>query len=45
MVAYNLLDKNNPDEYNRLYNHLVKYCQQDTWAMVEILQGLVRMVK
>ena len=45
LVAYNLLDKNNPDEYNRLYNHLVKYCQQDTWAMVDILQGLVRMVK
>ena len=33
------------DEYNRLYLALRQYCQQDTWAMVEVLRGLRKKLK
>ncbi|MDL2292300.1 DUF2779 domain-containing protein [Acholeplasma sp. OttesenSCG-928-E16] len=32
------------ETFNKAYNDLLEYCKQDTWAMVEILWGLRRMV-
>ena len=40
ILTYALLPTLTVDEYNRLYLALRKYCQQDTWAMVEVLWGL-----
>ena len=40
ILTYALLPTLTIDEYNRLYLALRKYCQQDTWAMVEVLWGL-----
>lgn len=33
-----------PEEYTIYYNALVEYCKQDTWAMVEILNALRKLV-
>ena len=45
LVTYSMFDKMTPEEYEFNYNALIKYCQQDTWAMVEILNGLRNLVK
>ncbi len=39
---YPLLSK---EEFELKYQALIEYCKQDTWAMVEILNGLRRLVK
>ena len=33
------------EEYEKYYLALKQYCQQDTWAMVEILWGLKEYIK
>ncbi|MBR2891736.1 MAG: DUF2779 domain-containing protein [Bacilli bacterium] len=45
ILTYALLPTLTVDEYNRLYLALRKYCQQDTWAMVEVLWGLQNKIK
>ncbi len=45
ILTYAQLPTLTVDEYNRLYLALRKYCQQDTWAMVEILWGLQKKIK
>ena len=45
LVTYSMFDKMTPEEYKFNYEALIKYCQQDTWAMVEILKGLRNLVK
>lgn len=45
LVTYSMFDKMTPEEYKFNYEALIKYCQQDTWAMVEILNGLRNLVK
>ena len=40
VLTYSLLPTLSDSEYKRLYLALEKYCQQDTWSMVEILWGL-----
>src|SRR5690554_4587024 len=32
------------EEFKRTYTNMLKYCQQDTWAMVKILEGLRELV-
>lgn len=44
VLAYGLLPTYTNEEYKRIYLALRKYCQQDTWAMVEILNGLWKMI-
>lgn len=44
LVAYATFPKLLPKEYHHKYQKLVEYCKQDTWAMVEILQGLSKSV-
>lgn len=41
-VNYNKMTK---EEYNLKYQGLIDYCQQDTWAMVAILDELRKLVK
>ena len=45
ILTYALLPTLTIDEYNRLYLALRKYCQQDTWAMVEVLWGLQNKIR
>lgn len=45
VLAYGLLPTYTAEEYEKIYLALKKYCQQDTWAMVEILNGLWEIVK
>ena len=45
LVEYSKFDKMTTEQLNFTRNALVKYCQQDTWAMVEILKGLRKLVK
>ena len=45
LVTYSKFDKMSKEEFKRAYNSLVEYCKQDTWAMVEILHGLIEMSK
>jgi len=45
LVTYSKFDKLSKEEFNLAYNSLVEYCKQDTWAMVEILHGLIEMSK
>ena len=40
LVTYANFLKMDKSEYNYKYQKLIEYCQQDTWAMVEILNGL-----
>lgn len=40
-VAFPTLDEK---EFKKSYNALVEYCKQDTWAMFEILRGLMEKV-
>jgi hypothetical protein len=45
LVTYASFDKLEKSEYNIKYKALLEYCKQDTWAMVEILNGLRNLVK
>lgn len=44
LVQYASYDNMTIEERERKQNALVIYCQQDTWAMVEILKGLRKLV-
>lgn len=45
IVEYANYDKMSKEEYNIKYQALIDYCQQDTWAMVVILEELRKLVK
>ena len=45
IVEYANYNKMSKEEYNIKYQALVDYCQQDTWAMVVILDELRKLVK
>lgn len=45
LVEYANYDSMNEEEFNLKYEALKEYCKQDTWAMVEILNGLRELVK
>lgn len=45
IVEYANYDKMSKEEYNIKYQALIDYCQQDTWAMVVILDELRKLVK
>ena len=40
VLVYSMLPTFTKEEYEKYYLALEKYCQQDTWAMVEIIWGL-----
>lgn len=40
VLVYGLLPTYTPKEYEEKYLALRKYCRQDTWSMVKILQGI-----
>ena len=44
LVTYAEFDSLSKEEYKRKYEALIKYCKQDTYAMVEILRGLRKLV-
>lgn len=44
ILTYGLLDTLTPKEYEEKYQSLHVYCRQDTWAMVEILKGLRKLI-
>lgn len=45
IATYGMLDRLTEKEYNDKYLALRVYCRQDTWAMVEILKGLRKLVE
>ncbi len=45
IVEYANYEKMSKEEYALKYQALIIYCQQDTWAMVEILNALRELVK
>lgn len=45
LVTYAKFKQMDKLEYDYKYQKLVEYCKQDTWAMVEILNGLREIVK
>lgn len=45
LVQYANYDKMTDEERERKQSALVVYCQQDTWAMVEIFRGLRKLVQ
>lgn len=45
LAVYSCYNKMTPEELEKTKKALVKYCKQDTWAMVEILNGLRNLVK
>lgn len=45
ILTYGLLPTFTEEEYEKYYLALRQYCQQDTWAMVEILWGLKNYIK
>ncbi len=45
VVEYSKYNFVSDDELKMIKNNLVKYCRQDTWAMVEILDNLRKKVK
>jgi hypothetical protein len=45
IVEYANYNKMSKEEYNIKYQALIDYCQQDTWAMVVILDELRKLVK
>lgn len=45
IVEYANYNKMSKEEYNLKYQALITYCQQDTWAMVAILDELRKLVK
>ena len=40
LVAYANFPYMNKEEFDIIYQDLLQYCKQDTWAMVEILEAL-----
>ncbi|NLM33056.1 MAG: DUF2779 domain-containing protein, partial [Acholeplasmataceae bacterium] len=40
-ATYHLYEK---EDLEDIYNDLIQYCRQDTWAMVVILNGLRKLV-
>lgn len=40
LVAYANFPYMNKEEFDMIYQDLLQYCKQDTWAMVEILEAL-----
>ena len=44
IVAYASFPKLTSEELNRKRELLIQYCKQDTWAMVEVLHGLINTV-
>ncbi len=44
IVAYASYSKLSSDELRNVLNDLRKYCKQDTWAMVEILNGIRKII-
>lgn len=45
ILTYGLLPTLTDQEYNDKYLALRIYCRQDTWAMVEILRGLIQKIE
>ena len=45
LVTYAKFPKMNKNEYEYKYKKLVEYCQQDTWAMYCVLEGLKKSVQ
>ncbi len=45
IVEYANYEKMTKEEYDLKYQALITYCKQDTWAMVEILNALRKLVK
>ena len=45
LVEYSKYEHMTDEQRLRAYNALILYCQQDTWAMVEILKGLRKLVE
>lgn len=45
IVAYASYDKLNAEDLKKVIESLKEYCKQDTWAMVEILNGVHELVK
>ncbi|MBN3490902.1 DUF2779 domain-containing protein [Acholeplasma equirhinis] len=45
LVTYAKFPRMTPKEFKQKYDALVTYCKQDTWAMVEILNSLRKMVQ
>ena len=45
LVTYAKFKQMDKVEYAYKYQKLIEYCQQDTWAMVEILKGINESVK
>lgn len=43
-VAYANFPKLDEETFKQTYDDLVEYCQQDTWAMIEVLNGLRKKV-
>ena len=44
LVEYSKYKYMNDSQLTRTVNALIEYCKQDTWAMVEILRGLRKLV-
>ena len=44
LVTYASFPKMNEKEFHHKYQKLLEYCKQDTWAMVEVLWGLLKSV-
>jgi len=45
VIAYAMLDKLETEEKEILRNNLIKYCKQDTWAMVLILHNIIKEIE
>ena len=45
MITYASFPKLNKLDYEHKYQKLVEYCQQDTYAMYKVLEGLKETVK
>ena len=45
MVTYAKFSKLNKLDFNHKYQKLVEYCQQDTYAMYKVLEGLRKLIK
>jgi len=43
LVTYAKFQQMSEEQFHLAYNSLIEYCKQDTWAMVEILHGLINM--
>lgn len=45
LITYAKFPYMTKEEFSQSYNNLLKYCKQDTWAMVEILKKLRELVQ